>query len=148
VVIVHETAADLMNGLRYPDAVLVGRAGEKSSVFVRKSDNGLSFKTNNEDRKRPMDVTSALLQMARLPELHYWLRSRKSHPAPDTTGSEPVLRSNGEPFGPMTAKAAQKYAAPEGAKTADDAYDAIQARLAKTAGLVVPSRNGQHKPKT
>lgn len=145
VVIVHETAADLLTGLRYPDYVLVGRAGAHDSVFVRKSDNALSFKTTNEARKRPVDITHDLLQMWRLPELEEWLRSRPQAAPAEKGGAEPVLKSDGQPFGPMHRKAAGRYAAVDAPKTADDAYDAIAARLAQTAGIPAPSKNGTKK---
>jgi len=73
IVIVHESAMDLLAGLVYPNYVLVGRVDPTSSVFVRKSDNAVSLKTDNEQRKRPADITTDLLSMWKMPELEAWL---------------------------------------------------------------------------
>lgn len=101
IVIVHESASDLLAGLHYPDFVIVGRVDKKDSVFVRRSDNRVSLTTNVESRKRPVNIACNLLMMWRMPELNEWLsragrwsgvpgdehpaiRQRLSVPAPTT----------------------------------------------------------------
>lgn len=76
-VVVHESAMDLLNGLTYPTYVMVGRVDLKSGVFVRKSDIPLSLKTENEQRKRPVDITRDLIAMWRIPELERWLLDQR-----------------------------------------------------------------------
>lgn len=73
IVIIHESVMDLIHGLSYPEAVIVGRVDENSSVFVRKCDTGVIFKTDNAARRRPVDVTRDLLTMWRIPELDRWV---------------------------------------------------------------------------
>lgn len=141
-VIVHEAAMDLLTGVTYPAHVLVGRVEDNASVFVKRSDTRLSFRTDNEQRKRPRDVTGDLLNMWRVPELERWLmEQRREEPAP-------VLKSNGQPFDAMHEAAAKKYGPKEGSeKPAAVEYDAVLERLKQNAAALAPSTNGKHKPK-
>jgi len=75
-VIVHETAADLMKGLHYPDHVVVGRVTAKSSVYVKATTEREKFTTSNELRKRPVCIDEQLLNLWKLPELNAWLQSQ------------------------------------------------------------------------
>jgi len=141
-VIVHESAMDLLHGLSYPAHVLVGRVDDNSGVFVKRSDSALSFRTENAQRQRPRDISADLLTMWGLPELEEWLMSqgRGARPAP--------LKSTGEPFGPMTQAAAQKYTPPDDQGGAREAsYDAVLDRLKNDAAKLAPATNGKHKPK-
>lgn len=140
-VVVHESASDLLTGLKYPDYVTCGRVGEKSSVFVKKSDKRLSFLTSNEQRKRSRDITGDLLNMWKYPQLEQWLLDQRR--------GEPTvpLKSDGERFGPMTAAAAEKYGGSnDRAKTAEAEYDAIQNRVKEHMQNVEAQKNGKHKP--
>lgn len=141
-VIVHEAAMDLLSGLSYPAHVLVGRVEDNASVFVKRSDSRLSFRTDNEQRKRPRDVTCDLLNMWKLPQLETWLmEQRRCEP-------KQALKSDGRPFDAMHAAAAQKYHTDgDGPKKGDADYDAVMERLKNNAEALKPSTNGEHKPK-
>lgn len=142
-VLIHESAMDLVAGLSYPVRVLVGRCDDTSSVFVKRAESQIAFKTENDQRKCPVDLTANLLTMWALPQLDEWLMLQR-HEA----RSEAPVKSDGEPFGPMTAAAAQKYAAPadDGGPSAET-FDAVRERLRNRAADLKPSVNGKHKPK-
>lgn len=141
-VIVHESVMDLLAGLGYPTHVLVGRVDENSSVFVKRSDNAVSFATGNQQRKCAVDITADLLTMWGIPALERWLLDQR-RPA-----AGPALKSTGEPFSAMTAAAAERYGDQGGAaKLADDEYRAVQNRVMEHMGNVDAQKNGKHKPK-
>lgn len=139
-VIVHESAMDMLSGLTYPTHVLVGRVDENSSVFVKRSDNALSLRTDNEQRKRPRDITCDLLTMWRLPELESWLIEQRR------AGPVAPLKSNGQPFDPMHSAAAQKYSPPAPTPPPpSDGYDAVLDRVKNKAAALPPPTNGKPK---
>lgn len=140
-VIVHESAMDLLHGLKYPQCVLVGRTEDISSVFVKKSERPVAFLTQQEQRKKARDITGDLVSMWQMPELEQWLFEQRSKPAPVET------REVEEKPGAMTGKAAELYgtlAKEPDAKGA--AYDKVRERLKNNADKLKPSTNGHHKP--
>lgn len=72
-VIIHKNALDLVRGLKYPDHVIVGRVADKSGVFVRKSETAVPFRTDNANRKVPVDITRDLVPIWKYPQLEDWL---------------------------------------------------------------------------
>lgn len=144
IIILHEGAMDLLAGLAYPDYVLVGRVDMTSSVFVRKSDNALSFRTDNEQRKAPRDITPDLLTMWQMPALEEWIMAqRRKQPKPTVTA--PRIRGDGKPFSPFMQGAAAKHGLPEGVREpASDVGDALS-RVARRAAAAGPSTNGHHE---
>lgn len=141
-VIVHESAMDLLTGLAYPAHVLVGRVDENSSVFVKRSDNAVSLKTDNEQRKRPRDITGDLLTMWNIPALEQWVMEQRR-------GEKGVaLKSDGTKFSPMTSAAAEKYQpAGDGAKLAGDDIAATANRIKEFVASKEAQSNGKHKPR-
>lgn len=111
IVIVHKNAADHLRGLGFGEFVTVGRVDAVSSIFVRSALPKLVMRTDNEYRKRAVDITDDLLSMWKLPELNEWLR-RGAAPTSEkkVSSNEVELRqSNGEEFGPMYRNAAARY---------------------------------------
>jgi hypothetical protein len=147
IVIVHESAADLLRGLKYPQYVLVGRVDAKSSVFVRPGDNPLSLVTDNPCRQRPVDITNDLLSMWQLPELNEWLK-RGSRPAPVACEKVPGGTSWRLSVPPPTTDAealavdAHRTAGGDGASGVDDA---LQRAVRRAGG---PPQNGKHPPRS
>lgn len=142
-VIVHDSAADLLAGLRYPDCVLVGRVSGTSSVFVRKSDNGLSFKTENEARKRPVQIASQLVRLWRMPDLEAWLkRGAKGKGEPEQRAEVEPVKSDGKPFGAMTRAAALLYGDGDQGGASDVYADALREAVKRGTK---PGTNGNGK---
>lgn len=144
-VIVHENAADLLAPLRYPDYCLVGRMEATASVFVRKSDNELSLKTEKESRKRPVDVTGDLIGIWNMPELNDWLRSRGATVAREKVSAVEVPTEPGEGV-PLKTERLAGYFDAEAERAAE-----IERTARKNAEFVrntkSPSTNGTRKPK-
>ena len=141
-VIVHETAADLLAPLRYPDYCLVGRMEALSSVFVRLSDDALSLKSEKASRQSPVDVTNDLIGIWNMPDLNEWLRSRGSPMArAKVEPQEEPTQSNGKPFGPMYRNAAVRAEA----SVTDDVNSAMQRTLRRVkAKEAKEGTNGHH----
>jgi len=147
IVIVHEKVADALFGLKYPTFCSVGRVGLKSSVYVRRAPVQVPFKTENESRKCPVDVTGDLLTIWNMPELNAWLARPEQFNAPEHApgGGEPTT-TNGKPFGPMYRNAALRAANlttnVEGAELLGNVADDV---LAKTkAAIGYAEKNGKH----
>jgi hypothetical protein len=91
-VIVHDSAADLLTGLSYPDYVLVSRDhGEADSVCVQRALTRKPFRSALPARQHAADVTDTLLRMWRINELTEWYRARNpSCSAPVPTPAAPA----------------------------------------------------------
>jgi hypothetical protein len=143
IVIVHESAMDLLHGLAFPVRVVVGRVDEKSSIFVKRAETQVAFKTENEQRKHARDVTIDLLSMWQIPELERWLIDQRRAGPPV---KEAPVTSEGRPFGPMTKAAAQKYSSPadsDNVLSLESEFADLQNRVK----LHDPTSNGKPKPK-
>lgn len=141
VVIVHECAADLLDGLRYPQTVFVGRVDATAGVFVRAAKDQVTFKTEIESRKRPIDVTPQLLAMWKLPDLETWLSSRgrvaTAEPLPEKqTDGPPPRRTTAPDDGAYLLGDSFMGALPK------ETQEKIRARRAAAQ----TSENGKHKP--
>jgi len=149
IVIVHESAMDLLEGLSYPMCVSVGRVDEKSSVFVRRSDNPVTFKTENEARKRPVDVTRDLLCMWRIAELDRWLLdNRRGTSVPAQTEVENVS-NNGRlsTVGEGTSDSPVSLLGDTWMGALDPKAQA-EIRQRRNEAFVSQNGNGRHKKKT
>lgn len=142
-VLVHENAQDLVRGLSYPDHVLVGRVADKSGVYVRKSETAIPFRTENANRKRPIDVTSQLLKMWKLPQLEEWLarQSKKKRMEQEDAEHNARLRLSVPP--PTTDVEALAI---DAEKKDGSGWSALvdQALKRRGAGKNEPSSNGKH----
>jgi hypothetical protein len=144
VVIVHESASDLLAGLRHPATVLVGRIGPKDSVFVRRADTQVTFKSEKQTRMSPIDITNDLLMMWNMPEYNEWLRGQRvTALTQHVKQTEEPKRSDGKPFDPFHRNAAVRYSTPDVHAVGELADDAVKAAVARTSK---PSKNGHHKP--
>lgn len=142
IVIVHESAMDMLREVRYPMRVLVGRCTETSGAFVKRTENHPAFRTDNEQRKCARDITADLLSMWGLPELEEWLMSQGREPR------APVLKDDGKPFSPMMQAAAQKYIPPDPPVTeSDELFRATGERIIARMKGDEKATNGKHKPK-
>lgn len=71
-VIVHESAEQLLEGLDWRSHVLVGRLGEKASVFVKQNPARKAYPFTQPHRQRPIDIAVSLLTIWKLPHLDQW----------------------------------------------------------------------------
>jgi len=143
VVVIHENAQDLVRELHYPDYVIVGRVDDKAGVFVRKSDNPLSFKTANQNRKAPIDITRDLLQMWRMPQLEEWLdkSAKQQRREQEAAAHNARMRLSVPP--PTTDTEALAIDAERKAPVDwDGVVDRATGGLKR--GAVAPSKNGKH----
>ncbi len=147
IVIVHEGASDLLAPLKYPVRVLVGRCDDTSSVFVKRAESQVTFKTEIESRKNPRDITCDLLMMWGIPDLNDWMMGLPGASAP--TSNQSVVKSDGQEFDVMHRSAAHRFAsgigegAPPETRATNDEY--VQ-NVRKNSGAK-PSTNGNHKPR-
>lgn len=144
VVICHETAADMLKGLRFGVRVLVGRVDEGASVFVRRTDDQSPFVSSIETRKSPCDLSTSLLTMWGYPQLQQWIanaiRKRKTEA---NEGKDPGTMSNGQPFGPLYRAAAARYTSVPEAVSSEDATAEAEREILRRAQKA--STNGKHK---
>jgi len=149
IVIVHESVMDLLAGLTYPQCVLVGRVDPKSSVFVRKSDNPVSMRTENEQRKCPVDVTRDLLTMWRIPELERWLLDQRRS-APVTAQTEVERDSDTERHATLDARTSIPGVSLLGDSWMGglDADTRKEITKRRNEAFVSENGNGRHKKKT
>lgn len=75
-VIVHDSAADLLAGVEYGVEVLCGRLEPKSSVFVKPAPNGKRMVTALPQRQRPIDIAVSLLNLWKIHALTEWYQRR------------------------------------------------------------------------
>lgn len=126
IVIVHESVMDVVAGLRYGTRVMVGRAAETSSVYVRRAESQQPvWSSTHEQRQGPRDITPDLLAMWGIPMLDQWIR------ASDTAVSLDPAPAPAEIEG-------------------DDVYARVVNRIkarAADARPGEPSANGRPKPK-
>jgi hypothetical protein len=145
IVIIHDTVADLVKDLHYPMHVLVGRVDAVSSVYVRKSDTPVSFRSDNSARQQPADITNDLLSMWGLPELNDWIK-RGSRPTAVECEKVPGAAAWRLSVPPPTTDAeslaidAHRNGEGEGASGVNDAF----ARAVRRAGK--QPTNGKHPP--
>lgn len=143
-VIVKESGMDLLKGLVYPNCVLVGRVGKKDAVFVRKSESPVSFRTDNEQRKRPIDITNSLLTMWKLPTFEAWLCDRRREQRVNAVEQPEAVRLRLSVPPPTTRVEALAIDAERDPPPAGDVpFDDVMKRI-KTK-FKVPSKNGHHK---
>jgi len=96
IVIVHETVSDLTSKLTYADFVIVGRVGDKDSVFVKRSESQPVLRTEKESRKRPVDITRDLLVIWAMEDYNLWLRNQRGpRSAEKVSATEIEVESSG-----------------------------------------------------
>lgn len=148
IVIVHEAAMDLLKGLSYCVPVIVGRVDATSSVFVRKSDNGVSMRTDNEQRRRPVNITRDLLSMWKIPTLEAWLleerRAVGASPVEIEAAEENLSEATTE--NPKDVKATFLLGASWAGGLTDDEQKQLSQRRneAFARGTKKPPKNGRH----
>lgn len=148
IVIIHENVMDLVSTLKYRDYCIIGRVTPKSSVFVKRSDTPQTFKTENEKRKRPVDITRDLLTMWQIPELNEFI-ARQELAVQEASTMEGVLDriavdTHGDPYD-VAMQAAMKRTDVRVVTPEDADYEKVKAKfLARTPGLKMVSRNGKH----
>lgn len=144
IVIVHEVVFDLVRSLRYGERVMVGRVTPTSSVYVRKSDTQILFRTDTESRKRAVDITHDLLSMWQLPDLNAWLKcqGRANAGQEVANASEETIERAKEEFSPLLRAAAIRHGAVSSSDNSGvgDAQERIFNRVTSA------ERNGHHKP--
>lgn len=129
--------------LELHDKLLIGREpGKGERLWIRKAMNQEPpFDTTDARKKVARDITHSLLTMWKMPELLEWL-ARGSDNA--VSQREAPTKSDGKPFDPMHAAAAQKYSAPEVSTAATDAaLDKIMGRVKDNHAALRPSKNGK-----
>lgn len=83
--IVHESAADVIDGLEFGVFVYVGRVDGVSSVYAKPADEQRTMNSVNPTRNRPCYLMPSLLTVWDYPELDGWMRvnDKLKHPALD-----------------------------------------------------------------
>ena len=142
-VILHQNALDQLEGLSFPDHVVVGRVEDKSGVFVHRSETRAQFKTAHAHRKVSVDITRDLVPMWRLPQLEEWLEKSAKAKRRAAEDAEHVARLRLSVPPPTTdtealAIDAEKKAPANWNETVDIALRGMK------RGQVSPSKNGKH----
>lgn len=144
-IVVQESALEVMGDVAYRSHVLVGRLDDQASAFVKPTETQVPFRTTLESRKRPIDNAVSLLAIWKLPELELWCK-RPRRKGPKVT-AEPVPDGNWRlsvtpPTTTTEALAidAEKKAPAVNAAGTDDALQRAL-RRAKEA-----EQNGKHPP--
>lgn len=144
VVIVHESVMDLVKGLKYGDFVLVGRADDKSSVFVRLSESPQMFRTDQEQRKQPCNLNASLLTMWQMPLLERWLLDARRETATAAQGKPDAVQMRLSVPPPTTA--IEAIAIDAHRNPPSDWSELVGNVLNKAAQRgAKPSKNGHHK---
>lgn len=147
-VIVYGEEREHVERLRLHERVCVGREKDKGArIWVRRTmEQEPRFQTALLRRMREQDITKSLLRIWKLPELVAWFFS-----VSDTGVSLPpgvVVKSNGEPFGPMTEAAARRFGASDETETESAAlFDDAGRRMLERVQKDGVKPNGKHKPK-
>ena len=92
---------------------------------------------------KPVDMLSICLTLWKDDVLSKWMVGNRA--ALEDVKKETPLKSDGRPFGPMTAAAARRFAPPPTVESAEVALDEVTARLKKKAAGMKPSTNGNGK---
>lgn len=147
-VIVYEDVRHVVDALRLHERVEIERQGQQGDAVsvTRLLTQEPRFQTTLPERRERADITDVLLALWSLPDLTHWYRCRR--PASDNAVSlatDPGVTSTGEPFGPMTKAAAEKYGSDDDGPMSGALDDVIRNRLALAAGKK-PATNGKHKP--
>lgn len=143
-VILHQNALDQVEGLSYPDHLVVGRVEDKSGVFVRKSDTAARFSTSHANRKVEFDITRDLVPMWRLPQLEEWLEKTTKQKRREKENAEHAARLRLSVPPPTTD--AEALAIDAERKAPSDWSDTVDFALrGMKQGRVTPSSNGKHE---
>jgi hypothetical protein len=144
-VIVHESAADVMQGLSFGVFALVGCVEKGASVYVKRSEVQKPWNPTQEFRRSPCDIAVSLLTMWDYPSLNQWCATADRRAKQDA-GALPLptrLRLSVPPP-TTTAEAlavdAERKAPATWGELVDTTLGAAKRRVERV------EKNGKHKP--
>lgn len=139
IVIVHESAMDLLAGLTYATRVMVGRTDDTSSVYVRRAEEQRPvFASTHEQRQGPRDITPDLLQMWGIPALDHWMGCSDNALSLDLSDAPAALEAK-----PFTADPPALHRSND-VPMAGGAVDGSLNRVLKHVKDVESRKNGKH----
>jgi hypothetical protein len=144
-VIVHETAADLLAGVAFGVRVLIGCVERGSSVFVRATDEQPRWASENPLRQQPADLSTTLYTLWGYTQLWAWSNTQDARePGREKVSVRDLPEVSDNPVSLPHDRLAALFN--ESAKKLDQASD----RARKSAEWVEEqkkvSTNGKHKP--
>lgn len=149
-VILYQPEREHVDKLKLHQRVIIFRERDRGSTLTIRPalETEPAFVTTLEHRKWPQDIWFTLLTVWDIPELTSWVASVCEPSDNALSQPQPPVKSDGEPFSPMTAKAVEKYAPPDEPKSeSDELFKEAGNRLLSRVRKGEANGNGKHKPR-
>lgn len=144
-VICHETVSDFLVNLGFGVHVVVGRADEGSSVYVKRTEDQPAWKSTLPYRQNASDITVSLQTMWGYPQLNEWMAAQERKTRNEQIADQEHRRSL-PPKAPLVKLAEDvinvtSYPAAFSTGDIDAAREELVKRVERNA-----RKNGKHKP--